>query len=243
MSDEGRLDALLDRYEELRAQGTPVGIDDLCRDCQELQEIVEQRIRALESMNAFFGAEEGEEPATPTSHSHETAAAASAEDALAAGSRYRLLRAHAQGGLGEVHVARDEELNRDVALKRLLPRHARNRESRSRFLREAEITSRLEHPSIVPVHAVGRDAGGRPFYAMRFVQGETLHEASQRFHSAATPVNDAWPCAACWDGSWPFAILPVTLIAAESCTATSSRATSCWAPLGKPCSSIGAWRK
>src|SRR6202023_722541 len=73
------------------------------------------------------------------------------------------------------------------ALKRLQAPHTCNAESRSRFVREAEITSRLEHPSIVPVHAVGQDAEGRPFYAMRFIQGETLRQASQHFHAADQP--------------------------------------------------------
>src|SRR5439155_24779418 len=102
--------------------------------------------------------------------------------ALCTGSRYQVLRFHAQGGLGEVHVARDEELHREVALKRLQTPHASNPRSRRRFLREAAITSRLEHPSIVPVHSMGQDAAGCPFYAMRFVEGQTLQDAIQQFH-------------------------------------------------------------
>src|SRR5262249_173063 len=110
--------------------------------------------------------------------------------AVATESRYRILRPHAAGGLGEVLVAHDEELHREVALKRLHTPYAHSPRQRQRFLWEAEITSRLEHPSIVPVHTVGQDAAGRPFYAMRFVQGETLHEASQRFHAADQPGRD-----------------------------------------------------
>src|SRR5207237_864900 len=66
-------------------------------------------------------------------------------------SRYRILRRHAQGGLGEILAARDEDLHREVALKRLQPRLAHAADSRTRFLREAEITSQLEHPGVVPV--------------------------------------------------------------------------------------------
>ncbi len=99
------------------------------------------------------------------------------------GQRYRILRSHARGGLGAVFVAVDEELHREVALKQILDNHADEPNSRARFLAEAEITGGLEHPGIVPVYSLGADAGGRPFYAMRFIQGDTLKEAADRFHS------------------------------------------------------------
>jgi serine/threonine-protein kinase len=99
------------------------------------------------------------------------------------GQRFRLLRPHARGGLGAVFVAMDEELHREVALKQILEKHADNPISRARFLLEAEITGGLEHPGIVPVYGLGADADGRPFYAMRFIRGETLKEAAERFHA------------------------------------------------------------
>ena len=55
---------------------------------------------------------------------------------------------------------------------------------RARFLLEAEITGNLEHPGIVPVYSLGRNAAGRPFYAMRFIRGETLSAAIKLFHEA-----------------------------------------------------------
>jgi len=84
-----------------------------------------------------------------------------AAEVLPAAGRFRVLRPHARGGLGEVFVARDEELNRDVALKRIRPQHAHQLSSRRRFLTEAELTARLEHPGVVPVHGLVRD-GRRP---------------------------------------------------------------------------------
>ena len=63
-----------------------------------------------------------------------------------AGPRYRVLRPHAEGGLGEVFVAEDQELHREVALKEIKREHAQRADSRSRFLLEAEITGGLEHP-------------------------------------------------------------------------------------------------
>jgi WD40 repeat protein/tRNA A-37 threonylcarbamoyl transferase component Bud32 len=96
--------------------------------------------------------------------------------------RFRVLRLHARGGLGEVFVARDEQLHREVALKQIQARHADRPESRTRFLLEAEITARLEHPGVVPVYGLGQYADGRPFYAMRFVKGDSLKDAAEHFH-------------------------------------------------------------
>jgi eukaryotic-like serine/threonine-protein kinase len=100
------------------------------------------------------------------------------------GPRYRILRSHARGGLGEVFLALDAELNRQVALKELQAYHAHDPDSQSRFVLEAELTGRLEHPGIVPVYGLGRHPDGRPYYAMRFIEGETLKAAIERFHGS-----------------------------------------------------------
>ena len=64
------------------------------------------------------------------------------------------------------------------------PRRPRRRpDSRQRFLVEAEITGGLEHPGIVPVYGLGTYGDGRPYYAMRFIQGDSLKEAIARFHA------------------------------------------------------------
>jgi hypothetical protein len=106
------------------------------------------------------------------------------------GERFRILRPHARGGLGQVYVAEDQELHREVALKEIQDRHAGDRESRSRFLIEAEITGALEHPGIVPVYGLGQYADGRPFYAMRLIRGGSLKEAIGAFHKADLPGRD-----------------------------------------------------
>jgi len=80
----------------------------------------------------------------------------------------------ARGGLGRILEARDRRLDRTVALKELLSRGGR---AEGRFLREAMITARLEHPNIVPIHEAGRWANGERFYAMKLVRGHTLSEA------------------------------------------------------------------
>jgi serine/threonine-protein kinase len=101
--------------------------------------------------------------------------------------RFRVLRPHARGGLGEVLLALDQELHREVALKQIQDRHADSIESRLRFLLEAEITGGLEHPGIVPVYALGVYEDGRPYYAMRFIRGESFKEAIERFHAGDGP--------------------------------------------------------
>src|SRR5262249_48594950 len=62
--------------------------------------------------------------------------------------------------------------------------------SRERFLIEAEITGGLEHPGIVPVYGLGVYGDGRPYYAMRFVRGESLKEAIEHFHADAALKSD-----------------------------------------------------
>jgi serine/threonine-protein kinase len=106
------------------------------------------------------------------------------------GPRFRILRPHARGGIGEVFVALDEELHREVALKEIQSVRADDPSSRARFLLEAEITGSLEHPGVVPVYGLGSYADGRPFYAMRFIHGDSLTEAVHRFHQARGPDRD-----------------------------------------------------
>jgi hypothetical protein len=85
--------------------------------------------------------------------------------------------------LGEVFTATDTELHRVVALKRLQDRCANDGPSQRRFLLEAEVTARLEHPGVVPVHSLFRDDGGSPCYSMRFIQGRTLADALRAYHA------------------------------------------------------------
>src|SRR5262249_14864057 len=92
------------------------------------------------------------------------------------------------------YVAHDQELNREVALKQMQDRFAEDPASRSRFLLEAEVTGALEHPGVVPVYSLGSDARGRPFYAMRFIRGETLKDAIEAHQkkAGAAPRADSF---------------------------------------------------
>jgi serine/threonine protein kinase len=79
-----------------------------------------------------------------------------------------------------------------VAVKEIQPRFVDRQDQRKRFLLEAEITGNLEHPGIVPVYSLGMSAEGRPFYAMRFIQGDSLSTAIKQYHERRT-TQDAGP--------------------------------------------------
>jgi serine/threonine protein kinase len=89
--------------------------------------------------------------------------------------RYEVLGTLGRGGMGAVYLARDRDLDRQVALKVVqLPDGGAER-----LLREARILARLEHPGIVPVHDVGTLPDGRVYYAMKRVQGRRLDEVAK----------------------------------------------------------------
>lgn len=96
-------------------------------------------------------------------------------------SRYELTRLHASGGMGRVWLARDPAVGREVALKELLPQQVDAPQIWARFMHEARVTGQLEHPGIVPVYEVNSTDADKPFYTMRFVKGQTLHQAARDF--------------------------------------------------------------
>ncbi len=97
--------------------------------------------------------------------------------------RYCLTRLHAKGGTGQVWLAHDKDLGRDVALKELRPDRGESPAATARFLEEARITGQLEHPGIVPVYELVQSSEDRPCYAMRFVGDRPLSHAIKEYHS------------------------------------------------------------
>jgi len=87
--------------------------------------------------------------------------------------RYEELAPLGQGGMGEVVKVTDNDIQRTVAIKRLLP-GLEDPAVLSRFVEEIRIVGQLEHPNIVPVHDVGVDAEGQYYFVMKYVEGETL---------------------------------------------------------------------
>ncbi|HWB14056.1 MAG TPA: protein kinase [Pirellulales bacterium] len=108
--------------------------------------------------------------------------------------RYQALRYYTAGGLGKLFLAHDTELSREVIVKLIKDESFASEQARRRFEVEAVVTGRLEHPGVVPVYGFGRDqrTDGRqyPYYAMRFIRGEPLADAIQRFHDADETQRD-----------------------------------------------------
>src|SRR5712671_3688488 len=93
--------------------------------------------------------------------------------------RYSLERELGRGGMGVVYLAREVRLDRPVAIKLLPPSKTADPRLRERFLREARTAAKLSHPNIIPIHAV-EEIGGFVFFAMAFIEGETLTERVRR---------------------------------------------------------------
>ena len=181
MGTETRIDDLINRWEEMRERATPLTVEELCAHCPELVAEVRHRIRALRAVDSALDIEVPDLRPIPQDRSARAPRSlAGCPRSVRATAVYRPRRHHDHGGLGVVFTAHQEELDRTVALKRIRPDEL-HESARRRFLREAAITARLQHPGIVPIYGLGHDDDG-PFYTMPFIQGQTLQEAIDAFH-------------------------------------------------------------
>ena len=106
-------------------------------------------------------------------------------------SRYTLTQVYGEGGLGQVWLATDPALKREIALKRIRPGKDVSRDAQLRLIKEAQITGQLEHPNIIPVYELEHaDSKGRPFYTMKFLRGQTLQEKIQAYHAKRKAGTD-----------------------------------------------------
>jgi eukaryotic-like serine/threonine-protein kinase len=138
-----------------------------CRSCRELARVMKPVSEvAFEVTSASETMADTQNTATQPRHPHELPAFAT--------ERYRVTGEVGRGGIGRVLQARDQVLDRPVALKELF---SASEATRSRFVREALITARLQHPSIVPIYDAGRLGERSPFYAMKLVAGRPLDKA------------------------------------------------------------------
>ncbi len=106
---------------------------------------------------------------------------------------YRAIRQLGAGGMGEVFLAHDEELGRNIAIKLLPADVAADAEQLTRLRNEARSASSLNHPNIVTIYEIGRDDSARAFMAMEYVDGQTLRELMR---GGAMPVRKALQIAA-----------------------------------------------
>lgn len=154
---EDPVESLLVRWEELRASGREPDIEELTDDPAVRDRLIPE-IKKIRRMEQGLGR------------------GASADEPEASGipNRFESPRLHAGGGMGLVYRAWDRELDREVAYKVIKAGLARDPAAVERFLREARLTARLQHPGIVPIYGLVAEGDGRPAYAMKFVEGQTL---------------------------------------------------------------------
>jgi len=94
-----------------------------------------------------------------------------------------------KGGMGIVYEVRDQRLNRSVALKVMMQTEDKNPDLTQRFIEEAQVTSQLEHPNIIPLHELAVDGEGRMFFTMKLVRGETLATLLSRWREQETSAT------------------------------------------------------
>ena len=106
--------------------------------------------------------------------------------------RYEIREKIGEGGMGNVFVAWDPDLQREVTVKTLNQRGRRHDRSKERFLNEARITGKLEHSGVVPLYHLDYDSKGGPYYVMRLLGGRTLTQLIDRYHHSkiSTPAPE-----------------------------------------------------
>lgn len=185
-----RLEELRQRWQELAVKGESVSVEELCQDCPELLEPLRQQIVEVETglkTEHLAASPDQVETRIPAPGAwdegipHPTAFGETLEQ-VAITTRFQELEFYRRGGLGELFTCQDESLQRQVIVKFIQTRHAEDALTCSRFVAEAEITARLDHPGVVPVYGLGHTLEGRPFYAMRLIRGRTLDEALEEYH-------------------------------------------------------------
>jgi serine/threonine protein kinase len=103
--------------------------------------------------------------------------------------RYDIVSPIGAGGMGEVFLARDTQLDRNVALKLLSEEFTKNEDRMKRFVQEAKTASALNHPNIIVIHEIGESEGAN-FIATEYIEGETLRDLLSRTHFSLEQVLD-----------------------------------------------------
>jgi hypothetical protein len=144
---EQLVEALRLNIEERRKHGLTVDRDEYRSKFPQLLQIIKLAFSTHEN-TADSTCDTGE-GSLPTTLPWSTVSPVRSPAGVAVGTRFRALKKHARGGLGEVYVAADDELDREVALKEIRDRYADDPNAQARSIQEAEITGRLEHPGTV----------------------------------------------------------------------------------------------
>jgi serine/threonine-protein kinase len=190
---EKQVDEICDRFEKAWKQGQRPRIEDYLAALGEpgrstlLRELIKVDIVYRRRAGEHPTAEEYRErfpnldpPVEVSTVANATTPPDGAPDSKSIGAlpsgRYQLGEELGRGGMGKVLKGRDPELDRDLAIKMLLEEHQERPEMVQRFLVEARINGRLQHPGIVPIYDLDRFPDQRPFFTMKLVQGRKLAE-------------------------------------------------------------------
>ena len=106
--------------------------------------------------------------------------------------RYEIRRTLGEGAMGEVLLAYDRDIERDVAMKRILP-ELLEPGFIARFVQEVRALGRLEHPNVLPIYDVGLDEGGELYFTMKYIQGETLEDVIDRLRAGDAATHALFP--------------------------------------------------
>jgi WD40 repeat protein len=166
------LDDAVQRWQGLREQGKTAAIDDLCADCPEVAADLSERLRAVASMAAFLGVEP-EPESTEEGESRRQTPSLPPVELPGDLPGYEVLGELGRGAMGVVYLARQVNLDRVVALKRILTRHHATPAQVARFRNEARAVAQIRHPNIVQVHDVGEHEG-LPYITFEYIRGGSL---------------------------------------------------------------------
>ncbi|MEI8018537.1 MAG: serine/threonine-protein kinase, partial [Schlesneria sp.] len=176
MSENDRLLDLVVLWEERREAGKPATAEELCRDCPDLLPALRNRLKALGALDAMLANETHAGTVTIAKNGNST----SDNLVVRVGSQpvipgYEIIRELGRGGMGVVYEARQERLNRLVAIKVLLGGQYATVTSQARFKAEVDSIGRMQHPNLIQVFDVG-EYDGRVYYSMEYLAGGSLED-------------------------------------------------------------------
>jgi serine/threonine-protein kinase len=189
-----RLEEAVLKYERAKEAGRPVAVSDLLAEYSEVAWELREYFSALAQVSRVarpMRPPKLETDALPSGWTPDDrfgATSADDRDALrAALGATSALEPLGRGGMGAVYRGEDPVLGRELAVKVLRADHRGRADLDRRFVEEARLGGRLDHPGVVPVHALGRLPDGRPYFTMKLVRGRTLAELLKKL---AEPEED-----------------------------------------------------
>ena len=176
MPENDRLLDLVVLWEELREAGQTVTIEELCHDCPDLLPALRKRLKALGALDAMLANDTNAGTVTIVKNENST----TDNLVVRVGSQpvipgYEIIRELGRGGMGVVYLARQERLNRLVAIKVLLGGQYATVTSQARFKAEVDAIGRMQHPNLIQVFDVG-EHDGRVYYSMEYLAGGSLED-------------------------------------------------------------------